>query len=228
MTSATQWRDALLALDRGSWPAYLDEHSGLPGPRANTALATAFAEVADASLVDELAASEDEYRAMCGAVGLGARATDPGVASRLRALAADERWRVREGVALGLQRLGDIDPARLESIVLAWADAPDPLVPRAAAAAICEPRLLRTPAAAATAIKVCRRATAHLTARGPEQRREPGARTLRQALGYCWSVAVAADPEPGLAAFRALDDADPDVAWIVAQNQRKQRLARLL
>lgn len=228
MTRATPWRAALLALDRGSWPTYLDEHSGLPGPRANLALATAFAEVADAALVDELAASDDEYRAMCGAVALGTRAADPAVASRLRALAADERWRVREGVATGLQRLGDLDPARLASIVLAWSDAPDPLVQRAAAAAICEPRLLRTPETAAIALEVCRRATAQLVARGPEERREPGARTLRQGLGYCWSVAVAADPAPGLAAFRALDDADPDVAWIVAQNRRKQRLARLL
>jgi hypothetical protein len=54
-------------------------------------------------------------------------------------------------------------------------------------------------------------------------------RTLRQALGYAWSVAVAADPEPGLTAFTALrDDPDPDVAWVVRENLRKKRLQRLL
>ena len=53
-------------------------------------------------------------------------------------------------------------------------------------------------------------------------------RTLRQALGYCWSVAVAADPESGLAAFRALDESDPDVAWIVRSNAGKARLTGLL
>ena len=54
-------------------------------------------------------------------------------------------------------------------------------------------------------------------------------RTLRQALGYCWSVAVAADPEHGLPRFLALSASpDPDVAWVVRENRRKARLARLL
>ena len=228
MTSPAQWRAALLARDPRSWPAYLDEHSGLPGPRANTALATVAAELVDPALADALAASDDEYRAMCGSVALGARAADPATASRLRTLATDGRWRVREGVALGLQRLGDADPGRLRDLVLDWSAAPEPLVRRAAAAAICEPRLLRTPEAAAVAVEVCRRATAQLAAGGPAERRAPDSRTLRQALGYCWSVAVAADPGPGLAAFHDLDEADPDVGWIVAQNRRKRRLARLV
>jgi hypothetical protein len=53
-------------------------------------------------------------------------------------------------------------------------------------------------------------------------------RTLRQALGYCWGVAVAADPAQGLPAFWALDEADPDVAWIVRKNLEKTRLIRLV
>ena len=47
-------------------------------------------------------------------------------------------------------------------------------------------------------------------------------------LGYCWSVAVAADPVTGLAAFAALDASDPDVAWVIAENRKKKRLAALL
>ncbi len=54
-------------------------------------------------------------------------------------------------------------------------------------------------------------------------------RALRKALGYCWSVAVAADPAAGLARFRALEhDDDSDVQWIVRENSKKSRLARLL
>ena len=54
-------------------------------------------------------------------------------------------------------------------------------------------------------------------------------RTLRQALGYCWSVAVAADPDLALPAFEALEaSADPDVRWIVRENLRKARLQRVL
>jgi len=61
-----------------------------------------------------------------------------------------------------------------------------------------------------------------------QRRKQPDARTLRQGLGYCWSVAIAADPAPGLIAFNSLDTSDPDVAWIVNQNRRKKRLSSLL
>jgi hypothetical protein len=61
------------------------------------------------------------------------------------------------------------------------------------------------------------------------ERRRDDVRTLRQALGYCWSVAVAADPEAGLPAFARLEeDDDPDARWIVRSNRAKARLARLL
>ena len=49
---------------------------------------------------------------------------------------------------------------------------------------------------------------------------------LRQAPGYGWSVAVAADVQLGLPAFeRWLADENPDVRWIVRQNLAKARLA---
>ena len=228
MTRTAEYRDALAGLPPAEWPAYLDEHSGLPGPRGNIELALVVAELASPELDDALIASGDEYRTFCGVVGLGDRGADPEVRERLRRHASDDRWRVREAVAMALQRLGDTDPPSVEEIVRAWADDPDPLVQRAAAAAICEPRLLVTPEAAAVAVEVCRRATVALAARPAEERRRPDVRTLRQGLGYCWSVAVAADPGPGLAAFEALDTGDPDVAWIVRENRTKKRLARLL
>ncbi len=124
--------------------------------------------------------------------------------------------------------LGDTDPGALLAVVSRWSADADPLVRRAAVAAICEPRLLRSPDAAAAAVAVCRRATQWLAALPDEHRRRPGVRTLRQALGYCWSVAVAADPGPGLAVFRDLDTSDPDVAWIVQRNRTKKRLSSLL
>lgn len=228
MTRIDEYRADLGRIDRSAWPAYLDRHSNLPGPRGNIELAMAIADVGDVELDDELIASGDEYRTFCGVLGLGATATEPEVLDRLRQLATDERWRVREAVAMALQRLGDLNLPALEMIVLGWAADPHPLVQRAAAAAICEPRLLVGPAAAAVAIEVCRRTTSALAALPAETRRDTDVRTLRQALGYCWSVAVAADPAQGLPAFWALDDADPDVAWIVRENLRKTRLTRLL
>lgn len=202
----------------------LRAQSGLPGPRANLALADEFASVAPMSVILELAASEDEYLALCGAVGLGellVRGED--VAPHLRELAQDERWRVREGVARGLQRLGDVDAARLRGLVARWASDPEPLVQRAALAAICEPRLLADPTTARAALDACRMVTRRFLA-GPDRNR-----ALRQALGYCWSVAIAGAPAEGLEYFGVVrQNDDPDAQWIVRENLQKSRLQRLL
>lgn len=224
-----RYRAELARLDPADWATYLAERSGLPGPRANLELVQAVADEGDRAGFDRLIATDDEYLVVCGVVGLGRLlAEGADVAQRLRTHATDTRWRVREGVAMALQRLGDADLPRLLDLVDAWAADPDPLVRRAAAAGICEPRLLTSAPAARRAVDVCAAATRWL-ADLPEGRREADVRTLRQALGYCWSVAVAADPPAGLPRFRALAGVDdPDVAWIVRENSRKARLAMLL
>lgn len=226
--SSEEWQAEFRAVDPSDRNAYLDEHSGLPGPRANTALVSAVARIADVPLIRELVESGDEFRTMCGAAASACQGRDRGFLADAHDLASDARWRVREGVTIGLQLLGDTMFSALTSIVLTWADDPDPLVQRAAVAAICEPRLLRTPESAAVAITVCQRTTVHLQRMPSANRRTPAVRALRQALGYCWSVAVAADPARGLPAFASLDTHDADVEWIVHQNSRKKRLARLL
>lgn len=227
MSTTSAWTAQLAALRPERWPSFVSENSGLPGPRANLALVDAVARSATDDAVDALLIDGGEYPVMCAAAALGRTAGNPEHEARAHALAADERWRVREGVAIGLQLCGEQSPAVLRTVVTSWVDDPDPLVQRAAVAAVCEPRLLRTPDAAAMAISVCRRASANLVALTSDRRARSDARTLRQALGYGWSVAVAADPAPGLAAFRTLDTDDPDIAWIVRENRRKKRLAAL-
>jgi hypothetical protein len=227
----------LRALDRDAAAvrAYLTARSGLPGPRANLELIGAFADVAPEGLVIALADSPDEYLRCCGTVGLGRLVVDVTTGARtdltdlLRVRAAEGSWRVREAVAMALQRIGDAEPATLLALVASWDGDQDPLVRRAAVAGICEPRLLRTPATATAALDACGAATASIHALPSGARRDPGVRSLRQALGYCWSVAVAADPAAGLTRFAALRGSDdPDVAWIVRENEKKTRLRRLL
>ncbi|MCK2037869.1 HEAT repeat domain-containing protein [Microbacterium sp. SSW1-49] len=228
MSTSQVLQSELRELDPQRWPEFLTARSGLPGPRANLTLVDAAARIADPPAIEALLVDGAEYPMMCAAAAIARRAAEPASAAQARTLATDERWRVREGVVIGLQLLGDESPDALIATVRAWADDPDLYVERAATAAICEPRLLRSAAAAAAALDICRRTTRHLTALPRERRSEPAARNLRQALGYCWSIAIAADPEPGLAAFRELSSEDPDVAWIVKENLRKKRLSSII
>jgi hypothetical protein len=225
-----EYADVLRALAPGMVAGYLTANSGLPGPRSNLTLLDAVGDVLPREPALAFLAEDDEYLACCGTVTLGRLLLegDRDVIGRLTELAADRRWRVRESVAIAAQRVGDNDPALLRELVAAWAAHPDPLVVRAGIAAICEPRLLADPVTATAAIAACQDATTHLRATPAEQRRDAGVRTLRQGLGYCWSVAVAGDPVHGLPAFTALETSDPDVAWVVAENRKKKRLMTLL
>jgi hypothetical protein len=79
--------------------------------------------------------------------------------------------------------------------------------------------------AAAWAVMAVDRVTESVAAK---ERRSDEFRTLRQALGYCWSVVVVADPELGKSRFqRWASSADPDARWIVKENLKKTRLLRL-
>ena len=222
----------LRALAPSEWPAYLTGHSNLPGPRANLTLLDAAADVLSHDAALTLIESDDEYLACCGVATLGRLILeDPGDAELVALLtraATDHRWRVREGAAIAAQRVGDHDAARLRAFVDAWSRSPDPLVVRCAIASVCEPRLLSDPQTSRAAIDACQRATDLLVAASPADRRTDGFRTLRKSLGYCWSVAVAADPERGLPVFLALPTDDRDVAWVVRENRSKKRLAGLL
>lgn len=213
---------------------YLRRYSGLPGPRGNLELVQAAADVGEESefraWIAEGAgdAPTDEFMAVCGVVGFGrlvAEGNRDDLIEELRRHAADARWRVREGVAMALQRVGDADVSRLMEIAAGWAG-DRAYVQRAAVAGVAEPRLLKSPEAAARAVEIVDRVTASLAASG--ERRSDEFRTLRQALAYCWSVVVAADPEHGKPRLELwAGSTDPDVRWLVKENLKKARLVRL-
>jgi hypothetical protein len=234
VTARQRYASELTALADDEVPAYLTERSGLPGPRSNLELLYAFGDVAPAPLVVRLADDQDEYLRCCGTAALGRLILEAPGDARLTATlterARDASWRVREGAAMAGQRIGAASPEGLAGLVGRWLDTGDPLVARAAVAAACEPPILRpSPLLRAVALDACVRATDILRAVPAARRREADVRTLRQALGYCWSVAIAAD-HSGLVPF-AEDlgtDTDPDVMWIVRENLRKKRLAFLV
>jgi hypothetical protein len=214
---------------------YLLAEAGLPGPRANIELAEAAARVVDeetlqqwASL-DEQAAPENTPQVLlvfAGLLGMGrllAEGRDD-LLPRLRAAASDSRWRAREGVATALQHLGDADFGRLCSEMEGWLEGTW-LEQRAAAAAVCEPRFLSSAEDVGRALAILDRITTAVAA--ADQRTGDDFRALRQALGYCWSVAVASSPEQGEPVMeRWLRSDDRDVRWIMRENLRKRRLSR--
>lgn len=210
------------------WEPYLKKHSNLPGPRANLELVAAAAEEGDADRLWRLSASSDEFLALCGTAGLGriALAESETVMKWLKELAADSRWRVREGVAIALQRLGQEDMPRLISEMQGWA-LEGHFVQRAAVAGLCEAALLKDSEEAVEVLDILDRITKSLA--GSADRGSEGFRALRQALGYGWSVAAAAAPAKARPYIqRWLRSKDKDVAWVMASNLSKGRMAKVM
>ncbi len=218
------------------WEPYLLAESGLPGPRGNLELAAAFAAEASASQIWRYAAlspeqapggTAREFLAFCGVLGLGRFlvARDEKAARLLRTRAADPRWRAREAVAMALQTLGDADLPRLMAMAAEWRSGSF-FEQRAVVAGLCEPRLLRAVTSARGTLKILDQITAGLAK--AQDRRQEGYKVLRQALGYGWSVAIVALPEEGKKKFeRWFSEPDPDVRWVLSENLKKARLARL-
>ena len=96
-----------------NWWSYLQERSGLPGPRANLGLMLEFARGADDDDILQAAESEDEYIRCCGIVGLGfilVRSRDKAVLNSLTEATTSASWRAREAAAMAVQAIGDTDP----------------------------------------------------------------------------------------------------------------------
>jgi hypothetical protein len=233
---------------------YLIENSNLPGPRMNLALVNRFADAIGQlltppnepserleQLVDGWAArsldaapvnNPREMLPCCGVMTYGQAAVsrpewwDDEIA-KLHQAASNPRWRVREIVAMALQRMLKADWTRAIGLLNEWAKEDSPLVIRAAVAGVAEPPLLTDTSRGEDALAIQVEAVKWLMAQPSARRREEDMKTLRKALGFTVSVAVAATPESGfrqLEAFARLDDAD--VRWIVRENLKKNRLSK--
>jgi len=234
VSKSDEYRAKLRALD--DWDSYLLKESGLPGPRANLVLAQVVADEGNPRLFLRWTAftadrapvnSPHEFLAFCGTIGIGRLLAegDTSQLEALRALASDSRWRVREAVAMALQRLGDANMEQLTAAMREWSKG-TPLEQRGAAAGICEPRLLGQAKYARAALQILDAITTAVEQ--ADDRRSEGFRALRKALGYCWSVAAAALPDEGKALMEKwLGSTDKDVRWIMQENLKKTRLARV-
>ena len=234
MKKVERYREILRTLE--NWDSFLLRESGLPGKRANIELAQAVAQEGDEGLFERFLSfdvdkaptnSPQEFLAFCGVLGLG-RLLSEGEMEVLRTVrvhASDPRWRMREGVAMALQRLGEADMDSLLREMEEWSKG-NPLERRAAAAALCEPKLLRDQKHVKRVLQILDQTTASIT--GSESRRSDEFKALRKGLGYCWSVAVAASPDEGKELMEKWFSSDEkDVIWIMKENLRKKRLSRV-
>ena len=218
------------------WDQYLIDESGLPGPRANLELADAVAQEGDLERFRRYLAygPEDapygsalEFLPVCGAIGLG-RVLSEGrldIIEELRSHASDSRWRIREGVAIALQKFGDKDIDRLLSEMEIWSRG-NLLERRAAIASLCEPRLLKKPGSVQIVLDILDQVTKDILIEANRKTDEFIA--LRKALGYCWSVAAVAAPEEGKKLFgKWFVNKDKDIRWIMKENLKKNRLMKM-
>jgi len=234
MSKIEDYRRTLRCLPE--WDNYLLENSGLPGPRGNIELAQAVAWEGSREIFDRYLAysavvapvnSPYEFLAFCGTLGYGRLIAggDTGLMATLKSLASDPRWRVREAVAMALQMLGDVNMPRLAIEMLIWSSG-SAFEQRAAAAALCEPRLLATPQAARQTLQILDAITTIIGESA--DRKSEGFIALRKGMGYCWSVSVAALPAEGKVLMEKwLVSPDPDIHWIMQQNLKKNRLIRM-
>ena len=246
MSKTDDYRETLRKLD--DWDEYLRAESGLPGPRGNLELAHAAADLADRGRIEHFLTfdpgrapvnSPDEFLAFCGVEGLGRLIAEgqTDLWPTLRAYASDPRWRIREGVAMALQRVGQVDMNLLLDKMETWV-AGDWLEMRAAAAGLAEPSLLQEEQQILRALDILDRITSMVesaqerddpvSSRKNIMKRDEDFKILCKGLSYCWSVVVAALPVQGKQFMeRWFSSTDKDIHRIMKENLKKKRLERI-
>jgi hypothetical protein len=146
---------------------YLVSNSNLPGRRANLELAAAFAEVVENYFakdpgglwtlclkLTEVSSDEApvtnprEFLPFCGACAIGAIGSASSdffqkALACLKELADDQRWRIRESVAMGIQKLLEKQSQKTLKELEGWIVRGKWLAMRAVAAGVAEPSLLK-------------------------------------------------------------------------------------
>lgn len=234
MSKVEDYRKFLKSLD--NWEAYLLQESGLPGLRGNLELAQAVADEGELETFQRFIQyspeeaptnNPGEFLAFCGVVGLG-RLLAEGNRNHLqviREFASDPRWRLREAVAMALQRWGDKDMPDLIEEMHIWAKG-STYEKRAAIAALCEPKLLMNESEVRKVLIILDEVTYSI--KFEMDRRSDEFIALRKGLAYCWSVAVVSNPESGKSLMEKwMQDDDRDIHWIMRENLKKNRLIKM-
>ncbi|UCE22804.1 MAG: hypothetical protein JSV46_11520 [Candidatus Aminicenantes bacterium] len=229
--------------------AYLIDNSHLPGPRANLELSGAFADLVEQharedpgsiwgwlnammAFYPEEAPVNDpkEFLPFCGVKGMAALTSAcpyflKAALGKLKALSEDKRWRIREAVAQGIQKLLVKERAYTLKALHSWVSTDNWLIMRAVAAGVAEPTLLKQPQITKASFELHRKILSAIL--DHEERHTEAFRILRKTLGYTLSVIIESDPVQGFSYLRKLaKSGDSDLRWIVNENLKKNRLLK--
>lgn len=217
------------------WVAFIKAQSNLPGPRGNLELSEAVANQGDLAIFTNLLAQDgplvqentpEVFVVFCGLVGLGTLMGKGDLTwlETMKRYANDSRWRLREGSAIALQKMGMANMPALLNSLHTWSTGTR-LEQRAVVAALCEPVLLKDPAIVQAVLVELDIITDSLV--GAADRSTDNFRSLRQTLGYGWSVAAEACFNCALPYLdKWCTHTDQDVRWVIRENLGKKRLIK--
>ncbi|UCE08009.1 MAG: hypothetical protein JSW07_08265 [bacterium] len=228
---------------------YLISNSNLPGRRANLELAEAFTDLIQNYFTndpeklfnlclilinfysDEAPVNDPkEFLPFCGAWAIGSiGSVSPTYLEesliKLKGLANDPRWRMRESVAKGIQKLILNERKKTLKHLEDWITKNNWLEMRAVVAGIAEPYLLKDEKLAKQALKFHINIFEQIIS--AKKRKSENFIVLKKALGYTLSVVIYAIPKEGFEfSQRIVESNDSDILWIVKQNMKKNRLIK--
>lgn len=228
---------------------YLISNSELPGRRANLELAEAFIEVVENYSIKDLkilwhqcekmtnissdeAPTNDpkEFLPFCGAWAMGSIGSISSIyfdrsLIKLKELANDSRWRIRESVAKGIHKLMVNEGEKVLAQLDNWIEKDNWLEMRAVTTGVAEPTLLRKIYIVKRSLELHKKIFNQI--QSSNERKSEGFKVLRKAMGYTLSVVVQVIPKEGFEYLRELIDLDDnDINWIVKENIKKNRLTK--
>ncbi|MFX1260380.1 MAG: hypothetical protein ACFFAN_21220 [Promethearchaeota archaeon] len=228
---------------------YFINNSHLPGRRANLELANAFADISadfeegiskklwDLCLflisftLDKAPTNNPkEFLAFCGTWAIGAiGASNPAYHHEsliiLKKLSNDQRWRVREAVAFGLQKLLVNHPHKSLIELKDWIEDGNWLIMRAIAAGVAHPSVLVNNKISEIALELHKLIFSKIISCDDFSSEE--FKILKKGLSYTLSVIVQANPDEGFKFLNAYINTDNEqIQMIIKENLKKNRLIK--
>lgn len=240
-------------LEKGNYDQlsmFLVSNSNLPGRRANIELANAFGDVIEdcfsndlepiwdycrslMSITNEEAPTNNprEFLPFCGANGIGAIGSIDDkyfqdVIICLKEKTQDSRWRMHEGIRMGIQRILLKGNIKIWEELSDWIGVGNWLQMRAVAASVADPSILRmNPKNAIDALDLHEKIFDVIKI--TKDRESEEFKRMKKGLGYTLSVITCEIPNEGFHLMKELiKTQDLDLHWIIKQNLSKKRLTQ--